>query len=295
MKLANSQRKESPVSSLPISSTVGNRKSVSSASPNIKSKLPQKNEDQSGINQANTKGSTSHLIHLKKTNSDNSADTSRKHPKNLPPVPNLNLSLAPHQSQTVNLDRLGTISQTSEMNINSKRPFIPGLNIEGLDLTDYPPHSSKIEHHPVLICLHYKKQMEVEKEDLAELFEKDFNQNVRLNEINEYLVIEASDNDDSEKNNIPTIQSIDLAFQNLDHLSFLIKQTNSESSHLTNVIDETLSEITQLRDKKESLKIENALIRERINVGNSDLKKFARTAEQMKKDFDSFISKIQGI
>ena len=302
MKFANSKRKESPVPSLAISSTVGNRKTLTSSSSSPQSQLSQaKNNDQSNIKHASQTGNKSHLVQVKKSfqNDDNSENNNTNAPKstshNLSPIPSLNLSLAPQQNQAVNINRYGAISSAPELNISAKRPLIPGLNFESIDLSDFPPHSSKVERHHVLICFHYQKQ-EIEKEkDLSKLYEKDFNQNVKVNDIDDFLVIEANDNDESEKNNIPSIQTIDLAFQNLDHLPELIKQTSNESSHLTNVIDDTLTELSQLRELKEKLKIENALIKERINVGHTEMKRFARTAEQMKKDFDSFLSKIQGI
>lgn len=300
MKFAKSQRNKSPVPSLAISSTSENRKQLTNISSYPQSQLSiNRNNDQSNITQENQSGYASHLAQNKmaspNNSSQNNTNNSKKLSNNLSPIPSLNLSLAPRQSQQVNINRFGVVSSNLEMNMNSKRPFIPGLNFEAIDISDYPPHSSKIEHHQVLICLKYKK-LEVEKgKDLSKLFEEHFNQDIKVNDIDEYLVIEANDNDESEKNNIPSIQTIDLAYQNLDHLPELIGQTSSESSQITNVIDDTLTEISQLRDLKEKLKIENAITRERINVAHADMKKFAKTAEQMKKDFDSFISKIQGI
>lgn len=297
MKFANSKRNESPVPSLAISSTTGSNKSFIKSSSCPQSQLSQnKNNDQIKIIHSNQAGNKSHLTQIKKTfpNNNNSQENNDNN-KNLSPVPSLNLALAPHQVQSANISRFEAVSSTSEINIQSKRPFIPGLNFEAIDLSDFPPHSSKMEHHQILICFKYDKQ-EIEKgTDLSNLYEKEFNKNVKVSDIDDFLVIEANDIDESENNNIPSIQTIDQSFQNLDHLPELIKQAINESSHITNVIDDILTEISQLREQKEKLKIENALIKERIDVAHNEMKKFAKTANQMKKDFDSFLSKIQGI
>jgi hypothetical protein len=91
---------------------------------------------------------------------------------------------------------------------------------------------------------------------------------------------------------IPSSQAIDAAFQDTEHLPFLIDQADTEGARVSAQIEHTREEIDVLRIEKEGLAIDTALLRERLRNVREETKKFSEAAVRVKRDFDAFLGKV---
>lgn len=233
---------------------------------------------------------SSNLIPLKKNNSHQNLQSSKNESQTSGTsfIPRLNLASTSRHTQSMN------ISRTNSSFNSSGKAAIPGLNLQTLNLSNLPPNSSKNECHQVIICLNYNAENGLlnDNDQLSKQISNSLNQKVKLEDLGDITVIESNENDDLDSA-IPSIQAIDLAYQNLENYPFLIKQNTSEISNLTNFIDDTFTEISELTKLREKLKIENVLLKERINVAHEEMERFKKCAVQTKKDYDLFVAKFQ--
>ena len=272
MKTANDQIPNPKIPPLPFPPKSGLSNSTSNLLPLIDLSKIKKNDD-----------NDQNISFERKTDEKNSNTT--KEILNKPPplptakpglMPRLNLSNIPRQAQSVGLTRSETVSSAS----------VPALNIASLNLTGLPPHSAQNEQHLIYICVPLNKSKD--QKTVINNKMRNFEQNNQIIEVDNNIVIEGDDSSDA----IPTIQALDLAWQNLNHLPALINQTTAECVSVTTHIEKTLANIAAMRDMKEALKIEIALAKERIKVANEEMEKFSDYRHKLKNDFDVFISKV---
>ncbi|OHT04321.1 hypothetical protein TRFO_28211 [Tritrichomonas foetus] len=211
-------------------------------------------------------------------------------------IPHLNLANTARKSQSMNLNRFGnsfggssSVPGNSPSDLKKGNLMIPALNLQSLDLTNLPPQASKNETHYVYVCLLYSHSTFDREKDVNQFVANNFKGiSVTPSEFDQNIVCEVNDNTES----IPSLQTVDHSYQVLEHYPSLIEQTTSESNYLTQYIEDTLSEISEFRDKKEYLRIQNAIMKERIRVAKEEKLRFEANAKQLKKDFDAFMSKV---
>lgn len=171
---------------------------------------------------------------------------------------------------------------------------VPGLGLAGsgrLDLSRLPPAASRKEKHEIVICVPY-----IDLETDAQLSE--FRQTARklFGDVSvcecpiERVIVEPN----GEQSAIPSLQAIDAAYQESEHLPLLIDQANDECSKLSHQIELSITEMEALKTEREALKVGNAVLEERIRSVQEDSRRFADAAVRVKRDFDNFVAKVSG-
>ena len=178
-----------------------------------------------------------------------------------PIIPPLNLNLV---SNTPNDTKPLNETPSRSISINAL-----GDQIE-LDLSQISSESGKRERHEVLFCIPFSVfPTAPEFELFAKKVPSSFGEGSQITQVSNFpikkWVIEGTPNIGA-PTAIPSIQSIDAAYQNIGNIPFLIDQTTKECSLLTSHIEQTLARIEEMRNQREKLKIENALLRMKINL-----------------------------
>jgi seryl-tRNA synthetase len=96
---------------------------------------------------------------------------------------------------------------------------------------------------------------------------------------------------ESGPSSIPTLQTIDTAYQEVTHLPILIDQANHEHAQLSQQIEQSIAEIETIRADKEALAIETAVLKEKLRVAREETQRFGEAALRIKRDFDEFVEK----
>jgi hypothetical protein len=96
---------------------------------------------------------------------------------------------------------------------------------------------------------------------------------------------------ESGPSSIPTLQTIDVSYQEVAHLPVLIDQANNEHAQLSQQIEQSIAEIDAIRAEKEALAIETAVLREKLRVANDETQRFGQAAMRIKRDFDEFVQR----
>ena len=173
-------------------------------------------------------------------------------------------------------------------------PGLPSLGLGGsnkLDLTRLPPAASRRERHEVVICVPY---VDLEGNDAVEEFKASapgvFGEVAFSNCPDSRLIVEPKGKESA----IPSLQVIDAAYQESEHLPLLIDQANDECAKLAHQIELMIAEMEALKTEREALKVGNAVLEERIRGVKEDSRRFAEAAVRVKRDFDSFVQKVSG-
>lgn len=205
----------------------------------------------------------------------------------VPGIPSLNLSAAP-AIPSLNLSAAPAIPS-----LNLGRQRAPGAPSLGLNLSNLPPASSKNEKHKIIICLPLStftdsSELQNLRDQITDTFEPEASLS-QLTNFPERWIVESGN---SEETAIPTIQMVDSALQEVDSIPLLIDQSNDTYAKLSDEIERNISEIEVLKAKKESLKVQNAVLQEKIKTAQEEKKRFADAAIRVKRDFDIFVEKI---
>ena len=207
-----------------------------------------------------------------------------------PPLPEIpKLHLAPCVPNSTSLGScLSSVASTPQMATLA----IPHLNLSGrasnpdignvslgstlpslglpqlLDLSAFPPAASKKERHDVVICVPFTElSTDVQATQFRECATSVFG-NVTVSDVPiSCLVVEPEDIDTA----IPTLQEIDAAFQDAEHLPFLIEQVEEQCVKLARQTEQNISEIEALKAEQQALMIEKAVLAERIRATKEDI------------------------
>jgi hypothetical protein len=146
----------------------------------------------------------------------------------------------------------------------------------------------------VLICVPYAElATAAQLSALQERLPAEFNESTEMAQIRKSppeFVIE--NRRQAAASAIPSLQALDAAFQDTEHLPFLIDQADTEAARLSAQTEHTREEIEALRAEKETLAIDTALLRERLRAVREETRKFAEAAARVKRDFDVFLGKV---
>jgi hypothetical protein len=91
---------------------------------------------------------------------------------------------------------------------------------------------------------------------------------------------------------IPSLQTLDAAFQDIEHCPFLIDHAEAQGAALASQIEQARAEIEAIRAEKERLAIETAVLRERVRTTQEEGRRFAEAAVRVKRDFDAFVQRL---
>jgi hypothetical protein len=88
---------------------------------------------------------------------------------------------------------------------------------------------------------------------------------------------------------IPSLQTLDAAFQDNEHCPFLIDQAEAEAAALASQIEQTGTEIEASRAEKERPAVETAVLREKIRATQEESRRCAEAGVRVKQDFYAFV------
>jgi hypothetical protein len=171
-----------------------------------------------------------------------------------------------------------------------------GLGLGALNLTNLPPAAAKSEKHKVIICAPYAEvNTDAEFHVVEESLEETFGEGTTIIELPTEparWIIEADPA--AIESAIPSLEAIDAAYQDTEHLPYLIDQANREGSDLNQQIEQEITEIESLKKEREDLRISIAVLNEKLENAKAESLRFSEAAIRVKKDFDVFVEKFGG-
>lgn len=238
-----------------------------------------------------------------------------------PPVPSLNLgapSAAPENNAPPEVPQLGfkNLSSANQgvsfpgldfsnikkdqpqapppLNFGSKNQSSIGIPGLGINLGQLPPASCKSDIQQIYICLPYREFAgEKQFSEFQNSYQEQFGNEAKIEQIsknpNQWVVVRPENISESV---IPTIDEIDRAYQESEHLPANIEQVNCESVLLTRQIEMSSSENELMKSQKEQLKVEIAVLREKLARVQEESQMFSNSAKKIKQDFDSMMNKV---
>ena len=119
---------------------------------------------------------------------------------------------------------------------------------------------------------------------MKKMYETFGTQKVKANtEVNDnMIIIEESEESDQ----FVSLQTIDHAFQQVQHTPALIEQTDTECIRMMNYIDQLLADIEKIRAEKERLKVANESNKSKIEQIQEEIKNLSMTNASIKKKLD---------
>jgi hypothetical protein len=209
----------------------------------------------------------------------------------VPPIPTLTLTGG---APAVETD--GAVPMARSENSANSAQMGRGLGLGLLNLTNLPPAAAKSEKHNVFICAPFAEfETEIEFPNFQKNLESTFGPGTSIFELTKnppQWIVEGSP--DATESTIPSLDVIDAAYQDVEHLPFLIDQVESEGARLGIQLEQEVAEIEGLRNEREQLRIEIAVLNEKVQAVRAESVRFAEAAARVKGDFDCFIEKIGG-
>jgi hypothetical protein len=150
------------------------------------------------------------------------------------------------------------------------------------------------ERHDVVICLPFTEfSNDLHFDDLVKSLDSRFGHGAQIGQIRrspaDWVVERAAAPGESA---IPTLQTIDAAFQDVTHLPWLIEQADAEYAELANQIEESREDIDRLVAEKQELAVGNAVLAERLRAAREDAQRISDGAARVRRDFDLFLHKF---
>ena len=219
----------------------------------------------------------------------------------LPEIPNLNL--VPNSSgldsghsmlSSASTPQLATLASPNlSLSGRASNPEIAGTNFGStlpslglpqlLDLSGFSPTSSKKEKHDVVICIPYAELAnDVQAKDFHSVASTVFGEVTVTDVPISCLVVEP----DGPNNAVPTMQDIDVAFQNIEHLPYLIEQVEEQCVRLARQTEQSMSEMEALKAEQQALMVEKAVLAERISGLRQETKQIEERTAGLRKHVD---------
>ena len=168
-----------------------------------------------------------------------------------------------------------------------------GLNIPSLGATI----KTKDKSHNVYLCIPF--QINSTTEELNEIqndIENKFGKGTKLVQISkgptEEWVIQPPFDNINNANIIPSLSSIDEAYQTIKHVPYIIDNISIQQTNLTKEIDRFTAENDKLQREKQQIEIENSLLLQEIKRLETESQNLTKWGENVKKSFDKMISKL---
>jgi len=144
---------------------------------------------------------------------------------------------------------------------------------------------------PILICLpHAELTNAAQLTDVQESAHSLFGCDSRIFKVRPNRLVVARD-DATGDSAIPSFATIDGAFQAVDLLQFSIDQADSECAILGEEVERAESELDEAQAEKQSLLVQNALLREKIRAAQEEAQLHAAAALRLKSDFNALVQK----
>lgn len=164
-----------------------------------------------------------------------------------------------------------------------------GLNL-GLNLSNIPVGAAKKENHFAYFCAPYSKVNQEQLEELKSKVEEMFGEGVKIVQISknpeQYAIIPPEKGQTA----IPTLSTIDAAYQDSEHLTALLDQCLTEQQALSRHIEQLNAEHEIQQAEKIQLMIENAKLEERIKFEKEKAASISEWTKNVKEKYDELSS-----
>ena len=154
---------------------------------------------------------------------------------------------------------------------------------------------AKEESHFVYFCIPFNCNQQ-EFNEIQQNIEHKFGEGTKIIQISngqyEKLVIQPPFLNNNKTNVIPTLTTIDEAYQTIKHMPYILDNISIQQANLLKEIDKFILENDKLQQDKEKLEIENSLLLQEIKRLECESQNLTKWGENVKKSFDKMMDKL---